>query len=339
MREDYPRTLSEFEARFSTEQACRAFLAQLRWPDGFVCPRCQAGPARASTRQRMICTACRYQASVTAGTIFQGSRQPLTLWFRAIWWVTAEEDFNLGRILNYGYLPSVIRSSRPKRLLSAYIGDYLQQEVAAEGLVRNLPAFAGFLDAAALSEGSAVNFSKIASECGVSHHTAKSYFGILEDTLLGRWLPAYRKRRKRRVSHSPKFYFCDTGIVNRLVRRGAVSPKTEGYGRAFENWVFHELSSYVGYREIDADLTHWRLPSGIEVDFVLGDMLLAIETKASERITNRHMKGLRILKQEHPHVERRIVVCLEPKSWRTDDGIEVVPAHYFAKWLWRGELA
>ena len=70
------------------------------------------------------------------------------------------EDFNLGRILNYGYLPSVIRSSRPKRLLSAYIGDYLQQEVAAEGLVRNLPAFAGFLDAAALSEGSAVNFSK-----------------------------------------------------------------------------------------------------------------------------------------------------------------------------------
>ena len=92
MREDYPRTLSEFEARFSTEQACRAFLAQLRWPDGFVCPRCQAGPVRASTRPRMICTACRYQASVTAGTIFQGSRQPLTLWCRAIWWVTAQKN-------------------------------------------------------------------------------------------------------------------------------------------------------------------------------------------------------------------------------------------------------
>ena len=106
MREDYPITLSEFKARFSTERACRAYLAQLRWPDGFVCPRCQAGPARAATRQRLICTACRYQASVTAGTIFQGSRQPLTLWFRAIWWVTAQKNgasaLGLQRILGLG---------------------------------------------------------------------------------------------------------------------------------------------------------------------------------------------------------------------------------------------
>ena len=92
MHEDYPRTLSEFEARFATERACRAFLAQLRWPDGFVCPRCQAGPGRPATRQRLICGACRYQASVTAGTIFHGSRQPLTLWLRAIWRVTAQKN-------------------------------------------------------------------------------------------------------------------------------------------------------------------------------------------------------------------------------------------------------
>lgn len=249
------------------------------------------------------------------------------------------EDFDLDRILNAGYLPRIFLSSRPKRLLDAYIGDYLKEEVAAEGLVRNLPNFAGFLDAAAFSEGSPVNFSKVASECGVSHHTAKSYFGILEDTLLGRWLPAYRKRRKRRVSHSPKFYFSDIGVVNRLIRRGEVSPGAEGYGKAFENWVFHELSSYVGYREIDADLTHWRLPSGIEVDFVLGEMLLAVEAKATERIRNRHMKGLRIIKKEHPQVKRRLVVCLEARPWRTEDGIDVVPANSFAKWLWRGELA
>ena len=106
MGEDYPRTLSEFETRFSTERACRAYLAQLRWPDGFVCPRCAAGPARPSTRQRLICTACRYQASVTAGTIFQGSRQPLRLWFRAIWWVTAQKNgasaLGLQRILGLG---------------------------------------------------------------------------------------------------------------------------------------------------------------------------------------------------------------------------------------------
>lgn len=85
MGEDYPRTLSEFEAQFSTERAFRAYVAQLRWPDRFDCSRCGAGRARPSRRQRLICTACCYQASVTAGTILQGSRQPLRLWFRAIW--------------------------------------------------------------------------------------------------------------------------------------------------------------------------------------------------------------------------------------------------------------
>ena len=122
MREDYPKTLSEFEARFSNERACRAFLAQLRWPDGFVRPRCQAGPAHASTRQRLICTACRYQASVTAGTIFHGSRQPLTLWFRAIWWVTAQKNgasaLGLQRILGWGqYRPAWTGLHKPRRAM------------------------------------------------------------------------------------------------------------------------------------------------------------------------------------------------------------------------------
>lgn len=87
---------------------------------------------------------------------------------------------------------------------------------AAEGLVRNLPTFLDFLDVAALSDGEIVNFSNIARECGVSSHTTKSHFQILEDTLLGRWLPAYQKRPKRRVISSPKFYFV---VVNRLARR------------------------------------------------------------------------------------------------------------------------
>ena len=255
--------------------------------------------------------------------------------------ITARElggDFDLDRLLSTGYLPSVYESPRPGRLLDAYVADYLRQEIAAEGLVRSLPAFSGFLDAAAFSDGDPVNFSNIARECGVSHHTAKGYFGILEDTLLGKWLPAYRKRRKRRVSLGPKFYFSDVGVVNRLAHRGEVVPRTPAYGRAFENWVFHELSAYVSYREVDADLTHWRLPSGIEVDFVLGDMLLAVEAKASERVTDRHMKGLRTLAEEHPGVGSRIVVCREPKAWKTDDDIEVLPAEQFVSRLWDGGL-
>ena len=187
--------------------------------------------------------------------------------------------FDLNRMLNHGYLPRIYQAARPRRLLDAYVADYLREEVAAEGLVRNLPAFSGFLDAAALSDGEMVNFSNIARECGVSSPTAKAYFEILVDTLLGRWLSAYRRRRKRRVIGAPKFYFADVGVVNRLTRRGELAPGAQLYGKAFENWVFHELSSCIEYQEWDLGLTYWRLPSGIEVDFVLGDMEVAVGGK------------------------------------------------------------
>ncbi len=247
------------------------------------------------------------------------------------------EAFDLDRVLNHGYLPRMYQSARPRRLLDAYIGDYLRQEIAAEGLVRNLPAFSDFLDAAALSDGDPVNYSNIARDCGVSGPTAKAYFGILEDTLLARRLPRWRKRAKRRLAGAPKLYFEDVGIVNRLARRGRLERGSDGYGKAFENWVFHELSSYISYRDLDEELAYWRLPSGIEVDFVIGDMRLAIEAKASARISSHHLKGLRILAEEHPAVSR-IMVCLETRARRTDDGIDILPATDFAHRLWQDDL-
>ena len=177
----------------------------------------------------------------------------------------------------------------------------------------------------------------MARECGVSSHTVRSYFEILEDTLLGRWLPAWRKRRKRRLARSGKFYFSDVGIVNRLARRGAVARGSELYGKAFENWVHHELAAYLGYTDFDGELAHWRLPSGVEVDFVLADMRLAIEAKATAVIGRHHLKGLRSLAREHT-VARRLIVCLEPRPRRTDDGIDVLPAVEFVRRLWGGDL-
>ncbi|MEW6752855.1 MAG: AAA family ATPase [Candidatus Latescibacterota bacterium] len=246
---------------------------------------------------------------------------------------------DLDRLLNHGYLPGIYQASRPRRRLDAYVADYLKEEVAAEGLVRQLPTFAGFLDVAALSDGEIVNSSNIARECGVSSHTTRSYFEILEDTLLGRWLPAYRRRPKRRVIGAPKFYFSDVGVVNQLARRGELLPGSELYGKAFENWVFHELSACTSYREVDWGISYWRLASGTEVDFVLGDMQVAIEAKASARVTPDHLKGLRALAADHPSVQRRIVVCREPRARRTEDGIDILPALTFAQRLWSGELA
>lgn len=249
------------------------------------------------------------------------------------------EAFDLDRALNHGCLPSMYESDRPRRRLDAYIADYLREEVAAEGLVRNLPAFSDFLDAAALSDSEPVNYSNIARECGVSGPTAKAYFGILEDTLLARRLPRWRRRAKRRLAGAPKLYFEDVGVVNRLARRSELQRGSHEYGKAFENWVFHELSAFLAYRELDEQLAYWRLPSGIEVDFVVGDMRLAIEAKATARITSSHLKGLRTLAEEHPDTSRRIVVCLEPRPRRTSDGIDILPATDFARQLWHSDLA
>jgi transposase-like protein len=104
--EDYPRTLAELEARFSSEGACREYLFQLRWPQGFRCPRC--GDAKAWPLRSVLwqCAGCGRQVSVTAGTIFQDTRTPLTVWFRAIWWVTSQKNgvsaLGLQRVLGLG---------------------------------------------------------------------------------------------------------------------------------------------------------------------------------------------------------------------------------------------
>ena len=121
-----------------------------------------------------------------------------------------------------------------------------------------------------------------------------------------------------------EYAFADVGVAKRLARRGALIPGSELYGKAFESWVFHELSALCAYRELDDELFYWRLAGGTEVDFVLGDMRLAVEAKASARIAPHHLRGLRSLSDEHPAVGRRVVVCLEPRARRTDDGIDLV---------------
>ena len=243
-------------------------------------------------------------------------------------------DFDLHRIVNYGFLPRPYQDPEPGELLESYIADYLKEEIAAEGLVRNLPAFADFLEAAALADTEMVRFSNVAQDCGVSSQTVRAYYEILEDTLLGRWLPAWRKRPKRRVTRAPKFYFSDVGVVNRLARRGELVAGSELFGKAFESWLFHEISAYLAYTRSDERLSYWRLTGGAEVDFIVGDMRVAIEAKGAARIGSRHLKGLRTLARDHPEAERRIVVCLEPRPLKTDDGIEILPVRDFLDRLW-----
>lgn len=92
MENDYPATLLEFEEWFRSEEACRAYLAKLRWPDGFHCPRCGHGQAWEARRGLLHCRSCRADVSVMAGTIFHRSHISLRLWFRAMWWVTNQKS-------------------------------------------------------------------------------------------------------------------------------------------------------------------------------------------------------------------------------------------------------
>ena len=242
------------------------------------------------------------------------------------------DAFDIERIANNGWLPRIYVADRAPRLLDAYVSDYLQQEIAAEGLVRNLPAFSDFLAAASFSDAEIVNQLNIARECRVSASTVANYFEILTDTLLGHWLKAYTKRPKRRVIQAPKLYFTDVGIVNHLARRGHMVPGSELFGKAFESWVHHEMRLWLRYREVPAALTYWRLASGIEVDFVIDDLSLALEAKSSRTITDAHLKGIRQLAVDQT-VRQRAIVCLEPKRRVTNDGITIVPAGELADFL------
>ena len=132
---------------------------------------------------------------------------------------------------------------------------------------------------------------------------------------------------------APKFYFADVGVVNHLTKRGDLKPGSELYGKAFENWVFHELCAHNAYREGFATLAYWRLAGGTDVDFVVNDMQVAIEAKAAGKITSDHLKGLRAVTQDHRRVKKRVVVCLEPKPRRTEDGILILPATEFPQRL------
>lgn len=246
--------------------------------------------------------------------------------------------FDLVRAANHGVLPRHYLADRPARMVRAYVDDYLTCEVAAEALVRSVPSFAGFLRSAAIGDTELVNFQNIARECAVSSPTVKEYYQILVDTLLGRFVPAFTARPKRRVIQAPKFYFADVGVVNHLSQRGVMAPGSELFGKALENLVCHELSAFREYHDRAWTLSYWRLASGIEVDFVIGDAEIAIEVKSSPRISAPHLKGLVAFGEDQPAVRRRIMVCLEPRRRVTKDGIEIVPVGKFLEGLWRGEV-
>jgi uncharacterized protein len=245
-------------------------------------------------------------------------------------------EFDLIRALNNGLLPRHYLSENPKNRISAYIGNYLKEEIMAEARIRNISSFSRFLEVAAFSNGEIVNYTNIASECGISSPTVKEYFQILEDTLTGRFLPSFQKRPKRRVILAPKFYFFDVGIVNYLLKRGRIEKGSEAFGNAFEHFIYQEIYAHSRYSGIQYPIYYWRTASQIETDFVLGDHEVVIEVKSTENAILRHTKGLQRFIEEYP-VKHQILVTndLFPRQMGS---VLVLPWKIFLQKLWSGEI-
>ncbi|MEN6454898.1 MAG: AAA family ATPase [Prolixibacteraceae bacterium] len=245
-------------------------------------------------------------------------------------------DFDLTRALNNGLLPRHYLSNNSQKLISGYIGSYLRDEIMAEAKIRNVNSFSGFLESAAFSNGEMVNYSNIASECGISATTVKEYFQILIDTLTGRFVPSFQKKPKRRVILAPKFYYFDIGIANYLLKRGQIEPGSEAFGKAFEHFIYMEIYAHSHYSGMDYPVYYWRTASQIEIDFVLGDHEVAVEVKATDNANPRHLKGLKSFAEEYA-VKKSILVSNDPLPRKIGD-VLILPWKEFLQQLWAGAI-
>lgn len=270
----------------------------------------------------------RGHANLLGGRAWRTTMSPLTY--------LEVEDFDLEKVMLTGLLPPHLISPDPKQDLRAYVADYLKEEIVAEAVVQNIPAFSEFLRIAAITSGELLNYTNVAREAGVSAKVVRSYFQILEDTLLGLRLPPWRKSADRRLVETEKFYLFDIGVANYLSGR-VPSIQTPEFGKSFEHFILMELKAYQAYRNPELLLHYWRTSTNLEVDFILGEMEVAIEVKSSQRVHETDTKALMALAASDT-VKRLLLVSLESEPKRLSNGIECVPWNIFLQMLWAGEI-
>lgn len=243
------------------------------------------------------------------------------------------KDFNLSRSLAYGQLPCVYTEENPKAYLESYIKTYLEEEIRYEGLARNLGAFSRFLEAASFSQGSILNISSVARDCGVERKVVENYFTILEDLLIAYKIPVFSKRAKRRLAAHPKFYFFDAGIYRTLRPSGPLDLPEEIEGHAFETLFLQELLAINAYFELGYDIFYWMTANNIEVDFVLygNKGIKAFEIKRTGKITGSMLRGLKAFQKDYPGAKLYFIYGGERRL--RDGDIEIIPINNALKEL------
>lgn len=265
-------------------------------------------------------------ANLLAGRLVQAEMHPF---------MAAElgTGFDMQRALQIGLVPLVWNAPDPAATLRAYAALYLREEVQAEALVRNVGAFARFLEAVSFSHGSLLNLAEVARECQVSRKTVEGYLEILEDLLLSFRLPVFTRRAKRHLVGHDKFYYFDTGVYRSLRPSGPLDRPEQIEGMALEGLVAQHLRAWVAYRGLGEQLYYWRTKSGSEVDFVVygANTFAAWEVKRSSRVHSTDLRALKAFRQDYP--EAQIALLYQGQERLEIDGIAVIPCQTFLEQL------
>ena len=239
-------------------------------------------------------------ANLLAGRAYTYHLFPLT-------WTELGEEFELEKSLRIGLLPPLWQSADevPDLFLTSYTETYLREEVAQEGLVRNIAPFVHFLDLAGHQDGEIVNYSSMARDCGVSVKTVQQYYQILEDTFLAFRIPAWHKSIRRRLVSHPRYYLFDPGITNILARTLTPELNPEIRGRRFEQFIVLQLLAAIHYQNLPFELAFWRTTQGLEVDILIvrgQQILAALEIKSSTSIHKTSLAGLYAFREEYADI-------------------------------------
>lgn len=250
----------------------------------------------------------RGSSNLLAGRAFVFNLFPLT-------YTEIDSDFDLNFCMNYGSLPEVLNIKEDidrKRFLKAYAQTYLQEEIIAEQIVRNLPPFRRFLDIIAQHVGEIMNYSNIAKDIDSDPKTVSRYFEILEDTLLGFHLPSYSKSIRKQQKKARKFYFFDNGVIRSLAGHldYPVLPKTFEYGQLFENFIINEIYRLLNYSEKQFKLSFLRVSDNQEIDLIIEkgrNEIILCEIKSTDKTDQRHAHNLITLGKDFPNPKMLLI--------------------------------
>jgi len=241
-----------------------------------------------------------------------------------------DTKINLPDLLLQGSLPGIITTETPadKQLdLSSYVTTYLEQEVRAEALVRQLGTFAQFLTLAASEAGNIININKLSQEIGISNATISSYYQILEDCLIiERIEPFIQTKMRRKLTKTPKYLFFDLGIRRVCGDEGTKLPIKQ-MGLLFEQWVGLELIRMARLTIEPIKIHFWRDPDGPEIDWVIKteEELVPIEVKWTAQPTRQDIKHILLFMKEYPNANKGYVVCQTPQKIKLADNIYALP--------------